>query len=68
MRRVVAAVVTAVFLAACGGGQKTKDAPVTGDDPVSSGVPDAATIAEHPCGKPDWSELPEGSEEEQPPQ
>lgn len=50
-----------LLLAACGGGQKVKDKPM--GDPADLDGPTAEELAQSPCGNPDWSKLPPGSDE-----
>jgi hypothetical protein len=53
-------------LAACAGKQKVK---ASGEDPgetVDLEQVDPEVLAECPCGNPDWSKLPEGSDEPEP--
>lgn len=44
----------------CGGTQKVK--PDLSGDPADLDAPTAEQLAATPCGNPDWSKLPEGSD------
>lgn len=50
---------------ACGGKKQVPDEQLTErttDDPADLDEVDAADLADSPCGNPDWSKLPEGSD------
>ena len=58
MRQLCAIIV--VFAASCAAGQKASDRALS--DPADLDAPTASELADAPCGNPDWSELPPGSD------
>ena len=65
MKRFLFIIIACALLAACGSKQQRADEQPTEAataDAADLDEVDAADLADSPCGNPDWSRLPEGSD------